>query len=56
LIEKYSGFLIDGTGSISPTALSLIMDIEEIPKEQRPNLCVEITLYLSKALKAQRGN
>jgi hypothetical protein len=55
-IQNYSGFFISGDGSVNPSGLRLAMDLEDIEPELRPELCELITLYLCKALRAQRGD
>lgn len=55
-IQEYSGFFIDGNGSVNPDGLRLAMDLENISDDLRPELCKNITMYLSKALRTQRGN
>ena len=54
-IQEYSGFLVDANGSVNSEGLRLAMDVEDVPPELRHQLCKDIALYLTKALKAQRG-
>ncbi len=55
IIQEYSGFLIDGTGSINPDGLRLAMELENISEYKQSDLCKKISLYLRIALKSQRG-
>ena len=55
LVERYSGFFIDGNGAVNPQGIMIALELEKIPDEDKPELCQNITLYLNKAMSAQRG-
>jgi len=56
LIEKYSGFFIDGNGALNPAGIKMAVDLEGIPDDEKPETVRLIGLYLNSALRAQRGN
>lgn len=54
LIEKYSGILIND-GVIKPEGIKLMLDIENIPNEDRPEIVQKIIISLYAAVQSMRA-
>lgn len=54
LVQKYNGLFIDGMGGINAGGIKLVLELEDISKDEMPWLTQKIVFYVSMMLTKQR--
>lgn len=56
IIERYSSYFGNGMGGINSSAIQHVLELEEIPMNQRKLYTRKFVVFMNSALQAQRGN